>query len=427
VISTATIVSPSVAGHNIIENQNVVKPTTDITTNRYVRESARKIPIIDTADVVILGGGPAGVSAAISAARCGVDVMLLERQYYLGGLWTGCCVLPVIDTCGVAKDGSWTKCIFGNAEEIIKELRSLGMCIDNKNGHPTPDPEATKYVLEDFVGKYGIRLLYNCQGASVTMSGDKIDSIIVETKSGRLAIKGKVFIDCSGDGDIMEWTGEDFKVIKHKIGAMWRVGNAKNLNSGKTPIDNVKLKWMGGENNQDGLNVYNQTRLMLKNRKIMWEKAMADRKKPGCENLFLLDSTSLLGVRSTRTLNSMHNVCWEESLKYTEYDDCIGLSGGDASISYNNGKMPGKSRPVWQIPYGSLVPKRVQNLLVAGRCFGYDEDIIYDAREIGTCFVTGQAAGTAAALAVQERTSVQEMDISKLRSNLISQGAKLEY
>lgn len=209
---------------------------------------------------------------------------------------------------------------------------------------------------------------------------------------------------------------------------MWRYGNAANLNRdgvNETAVKNVKFLHMHGEDNQDGLDVYNLTRLQMKYRRMLWEKAMEDKQQPGCEDLFLLDSPSQLGVRVTRVLNAVHNVSFEDSLKYTVYNDCIGLSGGDSTRTYKNGTLNGSERPIWQIPYRSLTPKRVHNLLVAGRCFGFDVGLTYDAREIGTCLVTGQAAGVAAAMASASRSSVRDIDVSELRKKLISQGVKL--
>ena len=421
----AVIIGQSCTNGNI----ETIKPTTELDIKGYVNEPAKRIPVIDTADVVVLGGGPSGVAAAVAAARNGADVLLLEKQYYLGGLWTGCFVLPVIDTCGCAKDGSWTKCIYGFAQELVSSLTDMDMCIMH-NGHPTPDPEATKYILEKYVSESGVRLLYNCYATDAIMSGDRIDSLIIESKSGRAAIKGKVFIDCSGDGDVLEWAGEDFELRKHHIGAMWRCGNAENLvrsATGPTPVKGVKFLHMRGEEAQDGLNVYNQTRLQMKFRKHMWDTLQNDRQSEGCQDLFLLDTPSQLGVRVTRVLNAVHNVRFADSITYTEYDDSIGLSGGDSTITYKNGNetFSGDKRPIWQIPYRSLTPKRVQNLLVSGRCFGFDEGLTYDAREIGTCLVTGQAAGTAASLSTISRTSVQEVDIRQLQMKLVEQGAKI--
>ena len=420
----AMIVKPDLAS---AAPEREARLSADLDIKSYIREPKRKIPVIDAADVVILGGGPAGVSAAVAAARCGADVLLLEKQYYLGGLWTGCCVLPIIDTYGCAKDGSWTKCIYGFAEELVTELTQLNMCIMHK-GHPTPDPEATKYVLEKHITQSGVRLLYNCYAAGVVMSGDRIDAVIVDCKSGRVAIKGKIFVDCSGDGDIMEWAGEDFEKRKTQIGAMWRYGNAGNLNrSGvfESAVKDVKFLHLGGEKEQDGLDVYNLTRLQLKYRKMMWEKTMEDKQIPGCEDLFLLETPSQLGVRVSRVLNAVHNVEFEDSLHYVDYPDCVGFSGGDSTLSYKHGSIKGSERPIWQIPYRSLTPKRVNNLLVAGRCFGFDEGLTYDAREIGTCLVTGQAAGAAAAIAAAARAGVRDIDVSKLRHTLKEQGVKL--
>lgn len=420
----AMMVKPSMAFASPAQES---KLATGLDIKSYVKEPKRKIPVIDSADVVVLGGGPAGVSAAVAAARSGADVLLLEKQYYLGGLWTGCCVLPIIDTHGCAKNGSWTKCIYGFAQELVDELTKMNMCIVHK-GHPTPDPEATKYVLEKHISESGVRLLYNCYAAGAVMSGDRVDALILDCKSGRVAVKGKIFVDCSGDGDILEWSGEDFEKRKTQIGAMWRYGNAENLNRPgvfESAVKNVKFLHMGGEKDQDGLDVYNLTRLQLKYRKMMWEKSMEDKQKPGCEDLFLLDTPSQLGVRVTRVLNAVHNVEFEDSLRYAEYPDCIGLSGGDSSLTYKHGLIKGANRPIWQIPYRSLTPKKVHNLLVAGRCFGFDEGLTYDAREIGTCLVTGQAAGTAAAMAAITRAGVRDVDISKLRQNLTAQGVKL--
>ena len=159
----------------------------------------------------------------------------------------------------------------------------------------------------------------------------------------------------------------------------------------------------------------------------MWEKAMKDRENPGCENLFLLDSPSQLGVRVTRVMNAVHNVSYIDSLSYKVYDDCIGLSGGDSSISYNYGteQFDGINRPIWQIPYSALLPQKCPNLIVAGRCISFDEGLNYDAREVGTCFVTGQAAGVASALATNHRSAVQELNISLLQETLRKQNVYL--
>ena len=161
-------------------------------------------------------------------------------------------------------------------------------------------------------------------------------------------------------------------------------------------------------------------------RKDMWKKTETLRAKEGGEGIYLLETPPQIGVRVTRVLNPVKPVTLDESMKYTSYKDSIGMSGGSAPIMYQGRKILTRERPYWQIPYSAILPKTCPNLLVAGRCFGYDKELSYDAREIGTCLVTGQAAGTASALALLGRSSVQDVDITKLRSALIEQKAKLE-
>lgn len=109
----------------------------------------------------------------------------------------------------------------------------------------------------------------------------------------------------------------------------------------------------------------------------------------------------------------------------TEFPDAIGMSGASDPIPYRGGVVKGADRPVWQIPYRALLPRGCDNLLVAGRCFGFEEGLAWDAREIGTCFVTGQAAGTAAAMAASARCAAAEIDVSRLRQELLKQRVTL--
>lgn len=389
-----------------------IKPK--VPSSGYVQEPSRNIPIIASADVVVVGGGPAGFSAAVGAARQGADVLLLEKCYYLGGLWTGGLVLPVIDTIGRAENGQIVNTMGGIGREVCDKLLDMGMCI-YRGKTPVTDPEATKYMLEQIIAESGARLLYGVYVTNVIMSGDRISTLIVESKSGRCAIKAKIVVDCSGDGDVIEFAGESFEHRKHHIGAMWRVGGVNPNLSETGPGYGVVNRHLNGENDQDGLDIFNLTRLQLKYRKYMWDDAQSLRKNSGYENAFLLDTPSQLGVRITRVLNSVHNVTVEEYKNYGKYEDTIGLGGRD-----------GGQGPLWQIPYRALIPKRCPNLIVGGRCFGFEEGVTYDAREIGTCLVTGQAAGVAAAMASSARTSVQTLDIPSLQKALKAQKVILQ-
>lgn len=401
-------------------------PPVRIEGNDWLKRPAREIPVIADAEVVVLGGGPAGVSAAVSAARTGARVILLERYGHLGGLWTGGLVLPMLNTHGASSQKEWTKVIWGFSNEIYERLKAMQMVVNDLA--PVVDPEACKYVLERYCVESGVQLIYHSWASGVAMSGDRIDAIFLETKSGPVAVRGKYFIDASGDGDLIEWSGEDFYEMKHHIGAMYRIGGVPENMEGvgvKTPIPGVRNGHMHGYNDQDGLDVLNLSRLQTDLRKEMWDRTQALKEREGGEGIYLLETPPQIGVRVTRVLKSICNVTLEGSMNYKTYKDSIGMSGGSAPIMYQGQKVMAHDRPFWQIPYSSLVPKNCKNLLVSGRCFGYEQGLVYDAREIGTCLVTGQAAGTAAALATLKRTSVQDVDISLLQSSLLEQNVKL--
>ncbi len=411
-------------------------PSTErLEAQTWLTEPARKIPVVASADVVIVGGGPAGVAAALSAAREGCSVYLVERTGFLGGLWTGGFVLIVWCIFGANKQGQQTQVIHGVTSEILENLKRRDMLVFERK--PTPDPEAAKYVLAEMLHDAGVNVLYNASGANVIRHGDRIDALILETKSGRVAIQGKMFIDASGDGDMMEWADEDFSEMRYQIGLNYRLGNVDRVNDkapgyekqwigDNTPLPSVNWVNIYGQPKQDGLDVFNLSRLQYELRKSAWENTEKIRQKPGYEEIFLLDTAPILGTREARILNSRHNVTLEESMTYTAYDDAIGISGGWTNLPYNGGTVKAKDRPYWQIPLRSLLPKKTENLLVAGRCFGFEKGLVEDAREIGTCFVTGQGAGIAAAQAVLQQTAPSDLNLQKLRAALTRQNVFLD-
>ena len=302
---------------------------------------------------------------------------------------------------------------------------------------PTPDPETAKYVLAEMLHNAGVNVLYNSSGANVIHNGDCIEALILETKSGRVAIQGKMFIDASGDGDLMEWAGENFSEMRYQIGLNYRLGNVDHVNpnasgfeeqwiGSETPLPSVNWVNIYGQPEQDALDVFNLSRLQYELRKSAWENTEKIRQKPGYEDIFLLDTAPILGTRVARILDSLHNVTLEESMTYTVYKDVVGISGGWTNLPYKGGVVKAKERPYWQIPLRSLLSLKTRNLIVAGRCFGFEKGLVEDAREIGTCFVTGQGAGIAAAQAVLQQTVPSDLNLEKLRSALNRQDVFLD-
>jgi hypothetical protein len=264
------------------------------------------------------------------------------------------------------------------------------------------------------------------------MDGNAIKGVIIESKSGRMAILSKVVIDCTGDGDIFHLAGEEYDMMNFCIGLVHRLGNIDRINNKKagyvnmpigsaTPIPSVNWVNMNGRDDQDALDVLNLSKLQMEYRKEIWESVKKLRGTPGYEEVFLLDTASQLGVRMSRILDGEYQLTLEDTMTFKSFKDVIGVSGAWTTMLYKGRKVKPEERPYWQIPYRSLVPKRIDNLLVAGRCFCFEKQLFQDTRIIGTCLVTGHGAGAAAAIAVKDREQPRNINISKLKKLLTEQ------
>ena len=397
---------------------------------KTITEPAREIEVIAETDVLVIGGGPAGVAAAIASSRAGAETYLVERYNHLGGLWTGGLVLPYLSTHAVDKNNRFRQVIYGLGDEMAQRLFKMGMAIHEVN--PVIDPEAGKYVLDEMIVESGVKMLYHAWGVNAVMDGNTIKGVIIESKSGRQAVLARVVIDCTGDGDVYHWTGEQYENMYYHIGLVHRLGNVDRIDKTKagyeemqigkpTPIKSVNWVNMHGPDDQDGIDMLNLSRLQLEHRKQIWESVQEIKKVPGYEEIFLLDTASQMGVRMSRILDGEYRLTLEDSMTYRSFDDAIGISGAWTTMLYNGKKVAPKERPMWQIPYRSLLPKRTENLLVAGRCFCFEKELVEDTRIIGTCLVTGHGAGAAAGRAVAERETVRNIDRQKLRKLLKEQ------
>ena len=397
-------------------------------------EPQREVPVVDTTDVLVVGGGPAGVAAAVAASRTGARTILVERYNHLGGLWTGGLVLPLLSTHGVNKQNRQIKAIYGIGDEIADRLKKIGMAVHEIN--PVVDPEAAKYVLELMVKEAGITMYYHCWASNVILENNTIKAVILETKSGRVAIKPKVVIDCTGDGDIFHLAGEDYDIMQFEIGLVHRLGNIDRIDKnkpgykeinigGETPIPSVNWVNMTGGEYEDALDFKRLSELQQKHRMDIWDNVQKIRSTPGYEDVFLLDTAAQQGVRMSRILKGDYQLTLDDSMTYKTFDDVIGISGGWISVLFEGRSVQWDERPIWQVPYRALLPKKSQNLLVAGRCFSFEKDLFQDARIIGTCLITGHGAGVAAALAAKTGNSTKQTDIKEIQNILKEQNVYL--
>lgn len=418
-------------GAKLAGSENASPGDRTIASNgKTVVEPAREIPVIEEPDVLVVGGGPAGVTAALAASRAGASTLLVERYNHLGGLWTGGLVLPLLSTHAVEKDGKFKQVIFGIGDEMAQRLRKMDMAISTVN--PVIDPEAGKYIFDAMMKESGVKMLYHCWASNVLMDHTRIASVVLETKSGRVAVNPKIVVDCTGDGDILHLAGEAYENMFYHIGLVHRLGNIDRIDKTKpgykdvplgdpTPIPSVNWVNMHGTNDRNGIDLYTLSKLQQDYRIEIWERLQKIRSIPGYEQVFLLDTASQLGVRMSRILDGAYRLTLKDSMTYAAFKDSIGVSGAWTSLIYNGKKVSTQERPSWQIPYRSLVPKKTANLLVAGRCFSFEKSLVEDARIIGTCLVTGQGAGAAAAVAAQASAPVNDVDVAKVQSVLKEQ------
>jgi len=389
-----------------------------------VIQPRREVPVLDMTDVLVVGGGPAGVVAAIAAKRAGARVTLVERYGHFGGLWTGGLVLLVIGH--IVKGGK--QVCQGIGEEMMRRLDKLdGAIINRRPGvNPTVDAEAVKYVMVEMIEEAGVKVFLHCWGVEAVVNENAVQGVVFESKSGRQAILAKVVIDATGDGDLFASAGAEFEHRSHNVGLVSRVGNldrvdtAKVANSPKpkhlglsTPVPGVNWVNMQGPE-VDGLDVATLTRMEMNHRKFIWTTIQKTRQTPGYEHMYLVETAPQLGVRITRVLHGLKTVTLDDLKAGTRFADVVGVGGSDSG---NHGE--------WQIPYGALVPTKTDNLIAAGRCISAEIRMADLVRLIPNRFVTGHAAGVAGAVAVQDRCRPREVDVAKVQKILMQQEAYL--
>jgi ribulose 1,5-bisphosphate synthetase/thiazole synthase len=415
--------------------ENIVVPVT--ARARYsarladgkVIQPERPLAVMHETDVLIVGGGPAGFAAAVAAARAGAKTTLVERYGYLGGLWTGGLVLLVYPT-HATENGALTKVVRGVGDELLGRIaRHPEAATNYAAGQPDPttDPEITKLVMDEMVQEAGVKMFFHCWVADVVMDGNAVRGVVLECKAGRQAILAKVVVDASGDGDVFAAAGAQHEQRLHAVGLVHRLGNIdradlaklqetgfKNLGAVE-PLPSVRWVNLRGPST-DGLDIAELSRLEVEHRRSIWKRIEKIRQTPGADKVFVLQTAPQSGVRITRLLTGPRKMTDAEARSGKRYPDTIAVGGTYGAGSKN---------PGFAIPYSAMVPKKLDNLIAAGRCLDADTEMVEDMRLIATCLLTGHAAGAAAALAVQSKCRPRDVDVAQLRSLLAKQGAYL--
>lgn len=384
----------------------------------------RELPILHQTDVLVVGGGSAGVVAAIAARRAGASVTLVERYGHFGGLWTGGLVVLIIGH--IVKGGK--QVCQGIGEEMMRRLDKLdGAIIDRRPGvNPTVDAEAAKYMMVEMIEEAGVDVFLHCWGVDAIVTENTVRGVVFESKSGRQAILAKIVVDATGDGDLFAAAGAEFEHRSHNVGLVSRIGNLDRVDAEKagqapkprrfgsaTPVPGVNWVNLTGPE-VDGLDIATLTQMEMNHRKFIWSNVQKTRQAPGYEKVYLVETAPQLGVRITRVLNGLNRVRLSDLREATKFPDVVGV-GGSSNATHGE----------WQIPYGALVPTKVDNVLAAGRCISVGMGMADLVRLVPNCFVTGHAAGVAAAVAVGDNCRPRDVDITKVQKILRQQEAYL--
>jgi hypothetical protein len=432
----------------------------------FIREAARDVPVYHECDVLVVGGGPSGSAAAYAAAKAGADVVLLERYNHLGGLSTGGLVI------WIDRMTDWTgrQVIRGFANEILDRLPA-----DAKAGPaaadwgsrdpalatywgartsafhgivswaPTIDPERLKVATQEMLLAEGVRLVLHGWAALPVVEDGRVTAVLFESKTGRRALRAKVVIDATGDGDVFARAGAEFENdidegdVHHSMNTGFLIAGVDMdrwidfrllqrepfsdfMQRGRDRLGFFQAPYVSWrkdialflgprQSGLSGLDIDDMTEVEIRSHRFMATHCNFFRQNaPGFENAYMLQSGSQLGVRHTRRLQGV------SKLTRAQWPEGIVLPG-EIGVS----PSPSPKFPVISVPYDALVPARLDGLLACGRHVSSDASSHGFMREIPQCWLTGQAAGAAAAVAANAGVQPRAVDIREVQAALRKQ------
>ena len=455
-----------------------------MSTIKTILEPERTIPVKDEVDILVVGGGPAGIMAARAAAESGLKVMLIESRGYVGGNLT--LGLPILGYLG--RKGN--QGVEGLPQMLIDRLRARGKASEHKpcKNHVSLtiiDSEEVKDVALEMLEDVGVKILFYVFCSDVIKDGNDVKGVIIESKEGREAILAKTVIDCTGDGDVAFRAGvechkgdsdggmqpptlmfcmrgvnvqelrdaivnrpEEFDMDvmpteQFKSGPFIVVGFRKKIEEAREkgysiPVARTILItgladdeiWVnmsrvcGVDSTNPTSYTDGEITARMQNDEI--ERYLRDF-IPGFEHAWRDKVAAFMGIRESRVIKGKYVLTADDILSCRKFEDAVGVASYPVDIHHSHGD---DCTMMWcpdcyDLPYRMLVPEKVENLLVAGRCASMTHEAMASARVMSTCMVMGEAAGRAAKIAVEEGVPVSKVNVEAVREDLRENGAYL--
>lgn len=443
-------------------------------TSLSISEPARKTPLWGDYEVVVLGGGPAGITAALAAGRAGRKTLLIEGYGFLGGAGTAAGLSTFCGLHALVFD-EHKQVVHGLCDDILDRLRAMDglnpphLSVQNRIQAQAYDISAYKIAADELLGAASVEILFHATGVGCSMSDKQtIEALFIETKSGRFAIRGEIFVDASGDGDLAAWSGVPFELgdgagnmlypttmfringVDHKTaGDAWKLipelmekAEAEGRSfPRKKPIVRPQrnpIEWRANLTQiktpegraVNGIDAAEFSYGEVEGRRQCWDVfSFIKEVTPGFDAAYIVEIAPQIGIRETRRISGEYQLSQADILECRNFDDAIGVNGwpveahvaGDVNFLFAERGTRGFN----QIPYRIIVPKTVDNLFVAGRCASMTHEGQSSARVTGSCFIMGQAAGEAADIALADNVAPRAIDINKLQTRLEANGAYL--
>ena len=451
--------------------------------DNFIVEPSRKIPVLLDTDVVVVGGGAAGPFAAIAAGRMGMKTVLIERFGALGGnLTIGLNAKPSGALPGGIPLEFWKRMqkLGAAGTKYTAELAEINQTIELC---APCDSEVAKIELAKMCVEAGVTILFEYLATAPIMEGNTIKGVIIEGKGGRQAVRAKVVVDCSADGDIAALAGAPFQIgsengtmqpvslyfkvnqVNMKKFAEWAISHPDDVTERALTLGNPEFNiWATGftkllqkfqkdknvklvrenitlKTGRGNTEIYcNNTRVLDSSglkpldissailelyRQIELNMLFLKEYIPGFENAYINEISSILGVRETRHILGEYVLTGNDVMNSCKFEDSIAIDMAAMDI-HKGSTVRFENYPPYEIPYRCIVPRNVEQLLVAGRCISTDHIAHGRTRNIPACMSTGQAAGFAAGVAVKSGKTVRNLDVGSLQKELEKSGMPIK-